>query len=72
MKECMKRFYWRMNAKQLEGIGVIEVILILVIIIGLVLIFRDQIEGIIKKAFDAIQQDVPKISNDMAVPTIKP
>ncbi|MDF2945157.1 MAG: putative Flagellin, Flp1-like, domain [Herbinix sp.] len=68
----MKRFYWKITSKQLEGIGVIEVILILVIIIGLVLIFRDQIEGIIKKAFDAIQQDVPKISNDMAVPTMKP
>ena len=37
------------NAKE-DGIGVVEIILILVIIIGLVLIFKDQITAITEGA----------------------
>lgn len=37
-----------------RGIGVVEVILILVILIGLVLIFKTEIEGIVGDVFDAI------------------
>lgn len=37
-----------------SGIGVVEIILILVILIGLVLIFKNQITGIINSAFDSI------------------
>lgn len=46
---------------QQEGIGVVEIILILVIIIGLVLIFKDQITSIINDAFDAITGDTSEI-----------
>lgn len=55
---------------RLEGIGVIEVILILVIIIGLVLIFRNQIAAIIQKAFESINADTKQISSDIVVPAI--
>lgn len=54
MKERMKRLYRGVATKQVEGIGVIEVILILVIIIGLVLIFREKITEIINSIFDSI------------------
>ncbi|MDO4318350.1 MAG: Flp1 family type IVb pilin [Lachnospiraceae bacterium] len=37
-----------------SGIGVVEIILILVILIGLVLIFKNQITGIINNAFESI------------------
>lgn len=37
-----------------KGIGVVEIILILVILIGLVLIFKNQITSIISSAFDSI------------------
>lgn len=57
----------RLAAKQLEGVGVIEVILILVIIIGLVLIFRQQIGAIIEAAFEAIKADTVEISEKVVI-----
>lgn len=57
MKALIRRIF---TAKE-DGIGVVEIILILVIIIGLVLIFKDQITGIIEDAFDAITGDTTSI-----------
>jgi len=37
-----------------DGIGVVEIILILVILIGLVVIFKGQIEALVKKIFTSI------------------
>lgn len=37
-----------------RGVGVVEVILILVILIGLVLIFKSEIEELVGTVFDAI------------------
>ncbi len=37
-----------------RGVGVVEVILILVILIGLVLIFKSEIEALVGTVFDAI------------------
>ena len=47
--------------KEEDGIGVVEIILILVILIGLVVIFKDEIEKIVKKAFAAIKDDAGEI-----------
>lgn len=44
-----------------DGIGVVEIILILVIIIGLVLIFREEITDIVQKAFDRINGNTTTI-----------
>ncbi len=67
MKERMKRLYWRVAMKQLEGVGVIEVILILVIIIGLVLIFRNEITDIIQNAFSTITDNSAEINKDITL-----
>ena len=40
-----------------SGIGVVEVILILVVLIGLVVIFRDQLTGIVNGIFGRIAED---------------
>lgn len=37
-----------------DGIGVVEIILILVILIGLVIIFKSQIEALVNKIFATI------------------
>lgn len=37
-----------------DGIGVVEIILILVILIGLVIIFKSQIESLVNKIFSTI------------------
>lgn len=57
IKEKIKSLYWKAALKQWDGVGVIEVILILVIIIGLVLIFRNEIGRIINNAFQSIIGD---------------
>ena len=45
----------------LEAFGVVEVILILVIILGLVIIFKGEIENIINDAIDSIKGKAGKI-----------
>lgn len=47
--------------KNESGIGVIEIILILVILIGLVLLFKGQIETIVTNAFSNINTDATEI-----------
>lgn len=50
IKSKIKKFF----DKKVDAIGIIEIILILVILIGLVLLFKTQITEIVNKAFDAI------------------
>lgn len=54
-----KKGFWKDN----RGVGVIEVVLILVILIGLVLIFKDQITSIVTSALSNISGDAGKIMN---------
>ena len=44
-----------------EGIGVVEIILILVVLIGLVVIFQAQIEAVVTEAFERIIGDAGTI-----------
>lgn len=44
-----------------DGIGVVEIILILVILIGLVIIFKDKIEKVVTKALNTIVSDSDSI-----------
>ncbi|MDF2513012.1 MAG: putative Flagellin, Flp1-like, domain [Herbinix sp.] len=65
MKNKLRKTYQYWITKQLDGIGVIEVILILVIIIGLVLIFRNQITAIIQSAFESINGNAGEINTEI-------
>ncbi len=67
MKERLKKLYWNMATAELEGIGIIEIILILVIIIGLILIFRTQITDIITDAFASINGNTTDINADIII-----
>lgn len=60
IKERIRRFF-RISE---EGIGVIEIILILVILISLILIFRDQISQFVQSALQMITNDSGSIIND--------
>ena len=44
-----------------RGIGVVEVVLILVVLIGLVVIFRDQLTTIINGIFSRVAEDANAI-----------
>ena len=47
--------------KEVKAVGVIEVVLILVILIGLVLIFKEQITELVKDIFSKITKQSNKI-----------
>ena len=46
-----------------SGMGTVEVILIIVVLIGLVIVFKEQIAGIVEDVFKAIREDVRVITN---------
>ncbi|MCI5849348.1 MAG: Flp1 family type IVb pilin [Lachnospiraceae bacterium] len=52
MKDRMRKF-----VKDNSGIGIVEIILILVILIALIVIFREKITAIVNTAFTNIQND---------------
>ncbi len=54
MKEIMLRVLQDFIREE-EGVGVIEVVLILVVLIGLVLIFKEQINELLKGIFKEIK-----------------
>ncbi|MBQ9118968.1 MAG: hypothetical protein IJY09_02790 [Lachnospiraceae bacterium] len=47
--------------KDNRGVGVVEIILILVILIGLVLLFQTEIKGVVSDALSAISGGADKI-----------
>lgn len=57
----MKKLMWKLKnvlesfKEDQQGIGVIEVVLILVVLIGLVLLFKNEISSIVSSAFDSIK-----------------
>lgn len=52
---------WREFFKDERGITSVEIILILVVLIGLVLIFKDQMTGIVNNIFKTITSQSGKI-----------
>ncbi len=56
MKERFVQFW-----KEEDGVGVVEIILILVVLVGLVVLFKDQITKIVQKAFSSITSGTGKI-----------
>ena len=60
MKEKNKTI-WSKFWEEEDGVGVIEIVLILVILIGLVLVFKEQITAIVNNAFTSISGNAGKI-----------
>ena len=46
-----------------SGMGTVEVILIIVVLIGLVIVFKEQISGIVEDVFKTIRADTRVITN---------
>ena len=49
--------------KDENGMGTVEVILIIVVLIGLVIVFKEQISGIVEDVFKTIRQETRVITN---------
>lgn len=54
---------WKEFCQEEDGVGVVEIILILVILIGLVLLFKENISKIVESAFKQINGDSKSIIN---------
>lgn len=54
--ELLKRF-WSEEA----GVGVVELILVLVVLIGLVVIFKSELESIVSNIFNSVTSDVQQV-----------
>lgn len=48
------RTFWKDFREDESGMGVVEVILIIVVLIGLVIIFKNQITGVVNEIFEKI------------------
>ena len=51
----------RMSLSSVAGMGVVEVILIIVVLIGLVIIFQTNIKGVVSTIFSTIETNAGKI-----------
>ena len=56
--EGVKNFW-----KDESGMGTVEVILIIVVLIGLVIVFKEQISGIVEDIFKAIREETRVVTN---------
>ncbi len=56
-----KKAVWKEFCQEEAGVGIVEVILILVILIGLVLLFKENITEIVELAFKQIKGDSKSI-----------
>ena len=45
-----------------SGMGTVEVILIIVVLIGLVIVFKKEIDGLVKEIFKTINTDAAKVT----------
>lgn len=52
---------WRQFVKEEDGMGTVEVILIIVVLVGLVIIFKDQLTKIVNNLFNKITTQTNKI-----------
>lgn len=52
---------WRNLLREEDGMGTVEVILIIVVLVGLVIIFKDQITTIVNNLFKKITSQTGKV-----------
>lgn len=58
---------WRRFWREEDGIGVVEIILILVILVALIVIFKDQITTIISNAFSEINESAGTVNEGISI-----
>ena len=61
MKKQRKLKDWEQFLREEDGMGTVEVILIIVVLVGLVIIFKDQITNIVNDLFKKISSQTGKI-----------
>ncbi len=62
-KETTKTGTLRRLLREEDGVGVVEVILILVVLIALVVIFKDQLTALVNSIFSGINSSVESLAS---------
>ena len=52
---------WKDLIREEDGMGTVEIILIIVVLVGLVIIFKDRITDLVNNIFDKITKETNKI-----------
>lgn len=52
---------WREFLKEEEGMGTVEIILIIVVLVGLVILFKEEITDVVESIFKKITNQTKKI-----------
>lgn len=52
---------WKNFIKEEDGMGTVEIILIIVVLVGLVIIFKTQITELVESIFDKITSQTKKV-----------
>ncbi len=52
---------WKQFLKEEDGMGTVEIILIVVVLVGLVIIFKEQITAIVNSIFSKITSQTKKV-----------
>lgn len=52
---------WKQFLVEEDGMGTVEIILIIVVLVGLVILFRDEISAIVENLFDKITSQTNKL-----------
>lgn len=55
---------WKAFIEEEDGVGVVEIILILVVLIGIVLLFKNNISEIVTSAFEKLKGDSGSIVDE--------
>lgn len=55
--------YAREKLRSNAGMGTVEIILIIVVLIGLVIIFKDQISGLVEQVFESINSKSTEVTD---------
>lgn len=58
---------WKQFWQEEDGIGVVEIILILVILVALIVIFKEQISNIIQNAFSEINNSAGTVNEEITI-----
>lgn len=61
MERSEKLKTWKQFVREEDGMGTVEVILIIVVLVGLVIIFKDQLTKIVNNLFSKITSQTNKI-----------
>ncbi len=59
--------HWDRFWTEEDGVGIVEIILILVILVAIIVIFKDQITGIISDAFSEIDSGASDVNGGITL-----